>query len=127
MNIFVSLNSKESLYEQVENQVKKQILSGALKAGDIMPSVRVLAKELQIGIITAKRAYDDLVRDGFLMSKAGKGYYVNEVDTDAKKTDYIQKIEKHAEEIAALAVESGIGKKEICEIIERRLQKSERN
>ena len=122
MKIFVSINSNESLYEQVENQIKKQILGGQLVAGDIMPSVRVLAKELQIGIITAKRAYDDLVAGGFLVSKAGKGYYVAEIDSSAKKADYTQKIERHVEAIAALATESGIYKSEIYEIIKRGLE-----
>ncbi len=80
MNIIISNISGVPIYEQIEEQIKTQIMSGALSAGDILPSMRVLAKELKISIITTKRAYEDLERDGYISTVQGKGCYVNAVN-----------------------------------------------
>lgn len=80
MNIIISNISGVPIYEQIEEQIKTQIMSGALSAGDILPSMRVLAKELKISIITTKRAYEDLERDGYISTVQGKGCYVNVVN-----------------------------------------------
>ena len=80
MNIIISNISGIPIYEQIEEQIKTQIMSGALSAGDLLPSMRVLAKELRISIITTKRAYEDLERDGYISTVQGKGCYVNAVN-----------------------------------------------
>lgn len=80
MNIIISNISGVPIYEQIEEQIKTQIMSGAMSAGDILPSMRVLAKELKISIITTKRAYEDLERDGYISTVQGKGCYVNAVN-----------------------------------------------
>ena len=80
MNIIISNISGVPIYEQIEEQIKTQIMSGALSAGDILPSMRVLAKDLKISIITTKRAYEDLERDGYISTVQGKGCYVNAVN-----------------------------------------------
>ena len=76
MDIILSNSSGKPIYEQIEDQVREQILSGALSAGDALPSMRVLAKELRISVITTKRAYEELERDGFLDNVPGKGCFV---------------------------------------------------
>ena len=80
MNIIISNISGVPIYEQIEEQIKTQIMSGALSTGDILPSMRVLAKDLKISIITTKRAYEDLERDGYISTVQGKGCYVNAVN-----------------------------------------------
>ena len=76
MDIILSNSSGKPIYEQIADQVREQILSGALSAGDALPSMRVLAKELRISVITTKRAYEELEREGFLTTVPGKGCFV---------------------------------------------------
>ena len=76
MDIILSNTSGKPIYEQIADQVKEQIMSGTLEAGDALPSMRLLAKELRISVITTKRAYEELERDGFLENVPGKGCFV---------------------------------------------------
>ena len=76
MDIILSNSSGKPIYEQIADQVKEQIMTGALSAGDALPSMRLLAKELRISVITTKRAYEELERDGFLENVPGKGCFV---------------------------------------------------
>lgn len=76
MNIIISNSSEEPIYEQIVRQIKNHIMRGELNGGDLLPSIRVLAKELQISVITTKRAYDELERDGYLETVPGKGSFV---------------------------------------------------
>ncbi|NLW39933.1 MAG: GntR family transcriptional regulator [Tissierellia bacterium] len=76
MRIIVSNSSNEPIYEQISKQIKGMILKGELKEGDLLPSIRGLAKELQISVITTKRAYDELEKEGFIQTVQGKGSYV---------------------------------------------------
>ena len=85
MDIIISNTSGVPIYEQIEEQIKSQIMTGALTAGEALPSMRVLAKELKISIITTKRAYEDLERDGFIESVTGKGSFVKGVNSDIVK------------------------------------------
>ena len=85
MDIIISNSSGVALYEQIEEQIKSQIMTGELMEGDALPSMRVLAKELKISIITTKRAYEDLERDGFIYSVTGKGSFVNGINSDIVK------------------------------------------
>ena len=78
MQIVISHNSKEPIYEQIYQQIKKDILSGELSAGYPLPSMRVLAKEIDVSIITTKRAYEELEKDGLIYSVVGKGSFVSE-------------------------------------------------
>ena len=82
MDIIISNTSGVPIYEQIEEQIKSQIMTGSLVAGEALPSMRVLAKELKISIITTKRAYEDLERDGFIESVTGKGSFVKAVNSD---------------------------------------------
>ena len=85
MDIIISNSSGVALYEQIEEQIKSQIMTGELMEGDALPSMRVLAKELKISIITTKRAYEDLERDGFIYSLTGKGSFVKGINSDLMK------------------------------------------
>ena len=76
MDIIIQNTSGKPIYEQITAQIKNQILSGALQAGDALPSMRLLAKELRISVITTKRAYEELERDGFIETVTGKGSFV---------------------------------------------------
>ena len=76
MNIIISNSSDEPIYEQIMRQIKNHIMRGELNPGDLLPSIRVLAKELQISVITTKRAYDELEREGYLETVPGKGTFV---------------------------------------------------
>ena len=76
MNIIISNSSDEPIYQQITRQIKNMIIEGELKEGDALPSIRKLAKELQISVITTKRAYEELAKEGFINKVAGKGSFV---------------------------------------------------
>ena len=94
MNIILSNSSGVPIYEQIEEQIKSQIMTGDLKEGDALPSMRVLAKDLKISIITTKRAYEDLERDGFIESVTGKGSFVKGINSDMVKENMMFAIEE---------------------------------
>jgi len=93
MDIFISNSSGKPIYEQIADQIKSQIMSGALAAGDALPSMRLLAKELHISVITTKRAYEELERDGFLESVPGKGCFVAPQNRDMVREAQLRKVE----------------------------------
>lgn len=106
MDILISNSSGVPLYEQIEEQIKSQILSGELAEGDALPSMRILAKDLKISIITTKRAYEELERDGFIYSVTGKGSFVKGINSDIVKETIlfdIQELIESAVDKAALA------------------------
>lgn len=102
MHINLSLQSGP-IYEQLKNQIRAQIFSGELKGGEMLPSIRTLAKELTIGIITAKRAYDDLIDEGYLYAVQGKGVFVafrKEEELTNRKLEHLRKLLETAENYA---------------------------
>ena len=94
MNIIISNSSGVPIYEQIEEQIKTQIMAGSLSASDALPSMRMLAKELKISIITTKRAYEDLERDGYISSVQGKGCFVNAMNSDLVKENMLFSIQE---------------------------------
>jgi GntR family transcriptional regulator len=82
MQIIISNSSKEPIYGQIYVQIKKQILTNELKAGEALPSMRQLAKDLDISVITTKRAYEELEKNGFIFSIVGKGSFVSEQNNE---------------------------------------------
>ena len=96
MDIIISNSSGVPIYEQIEEQIKSQIMMGELVEGDALPSMRLLAKELKISIITTKRAYEDLERDGFIESVTGKGSFVKGVNSDMVKENMMFAIQELA-------------------------------
>ena len=97
MNIVISNSSPIPLYEQIQSQIKNHILNSVLKAGDMLPSIRMLAKELKVSIITTKRAYEELEKEGFLKTSAGKGTFVSTANTQRLREVALYEIESKLE------------------------------
>ncbi len=108
LEIIVSNKTSRPLYEQIVTQVKTQIMSGELKAGEALPSIRALAKSLQISVLTVQKAYDILQEDGFMETTAGKGCYVSAQNQDFYLEEQQKKIEEYLNEAIAIARTSGI-------------------
>ncbi len=118
MNLIISNAAGQPIYEQIYTQLKQLILSGELNEGDALPSMRVLAKELRISVITTKRAYEELERDGFLVTVAGKGCFVAGMDRELVREEHLRRIEEHFGEAARLAKSAGVSRAEVMEILE---------
>ena len=116
MIIKLSNASDKPIYEQITEQMKQTILSGALLPGDALPSIRMLAKELKISVMTTKRAYADLERDGFIETVAGKGSFVAERNQDFLREELIRQVEEHLSKSMQLAKTAGMTKDELTEL-----------
>lgn len=108
MNIIISNQCGQPIYEQIGSQIKNMIISGQLAAGDPLPSMRFLAKELRISVITTKRAYEELERDGFIVSITGKGSFVADKNTELIKEQQLRTIESQMQEIIKFAMLCGL-------------------
>lgn len=117
MNIIISNASGRPIYEQILEQIKAMVLSGELKEGDALPSMRLLAKELRISVITTKRAYEELEREGFLVSYPGKGSFIAGQNPELLKEHKRKEIEEHLAQAAELARLCGISREELTEIL----------
>ena len=117
MDIIISNSSGVPIYEQIEEQVKSQIMTGELKEGDALPSMRVLAKDLKISIITTKRAYEDLERDGYIESVVGKGSFVKGMNGDLVKENMLYAIEKFLDKAVDKALLGKVTLEEMQEIL----------
>lgn len=117
MNIQINNSSNDPIYLQIKNQIKAQIMSGNLKPGEQLPSIRFLAKELRISMITAKRAFDELELDGFINSVQGKGNFVAVQNQELIREEYLKKIEVNLQEIVELSEVAGISKDELMEML----------
>ncbi|MCI5751402.1 MAG: GntR family transcriptional regulator [Oscillospiraceae bacterium] len=118
MDIIISNSSGEPIYEQISAQIKGMILNGALKEGDALPSMRVLAQQLRISVITTKRAYEELERDGFIESYTGKGSFVKAQNTELLREENLRRIEELLSQACKKAKSCGIGLDELKEILE---------
>ncbi|MFJ7744738.1 GntR family transcriptional regulator [Peribacillus sp. NPDC097295] len=117
MKIMISNGSKEPIYEQIYYQIKKLILSGDLQEGDSLPSMRQLAKDLQVSIITTKRAYEELEKSGFIYSIVGKGSFVSEQNKEMMRERKIAVIEEHLMIAVQNGKEIGFSLKELKEML----------
>ena len=108
MNLIISNASKAPIYEQIVTQLRQKIASGELAPGDMRPSIRALAKDLRISVITTKRAYDELEHQGLVVTVAGKGCFVAERNPEFIREDVLRQIEEHMQEIARLAGQIGV-------------------
>ena len=117
MEIFISNTSDKPLYEQITAQIKNLILNGALKEGDALPSIRILAKELRISVITTKRAYEELEREGFIVTQSGKGSYVAARNVELIREENYRRIEQQLLTAVNLARLSEISLDEMIEIL----------
>ena len=118
MDIIISNSSTSPIYEQISRQIKDQILQGELKAGDALPSMRMLAKELRISLITTKRAYEDLEKDGILETVPGKGCFVSEKNMEFLREEQLRQVEARLQEAVNAAIPCGLGLEELKEMLE---------
>ena len=117
MNILIDNKSETPIYDQIYSQIKDQIISGALKQDELLPSIRGLAKELRISFITTKRAYEELEKEGFIYTLPAKGCYVAPKNVELLREENLKKIEEHIDEIVRLAASCNLSKQEIMEMV----------
>ncbi len=118
MNIIISNSSSVPIYEQIKNQIINQIMSDELIEGDSIPSIRSLASDIKISVMTIKKAYDELEKEGYIKSVQGKGTFVVPKNTELVKEQANKEIEKHISEIIDIADRFNINKKEILDLFE---------
>ncbi len=116
MDIIISNDSDKPIYEQITSQIKNQIMQGSLREGDALPSMRTLAKELRISVITTKRAYEELERESFITTVVGKGSFIKAADMRLLREENLKRIEEHFQEAIRIASESGVTRQELEEI-----------
>ena len=113
MEIIIRNTGGQPIYEQIYSQLKAQIIAGALSPGEALPSIRALAKDLRISVITTKRAYDELEAEGFLYTVAGKGCFVAEKNLDLIREQQLKELESHLTAAAGLAKSCGLTVEEL--------------
>lgn len=118
MHILIDNKSGIPIYEQIYSQIKAQIIGGSLKEDDSLPSIRNLAKDLRISVITTKRAYDELEREGFIYTVAAKGCFVAPKNVELLREENLKKIEDLMEEILRLSKSCNLTKADILEMFQ---------
>jgi len=116
MDILISNASGQPIYDQITSQIKNLIVSGVLAPGEALPSIRSLAKDLRISVITTKRAYDELEAEGFLYTVAGKGCFVAEKNVELIREEHLKQIESHLQSAAELAAACNLTSEELLEM-----------
>lgn len=116
MDIIISNAVDQPIYEQIYTQIKNQIISGKLAEDEMLTSIRVLAKDLRISVITTKRAYDELEKEGFIYARSGKGFFVAKKDLKLVREGNLKLIEEYLQKISALAEACSLEEDEIIEM-----------
>lgn len=116
MQILIDNRSGISIYDQIYTQIKEQIISGALEENEMLPSIRGLARDLRISVITTKRAYDELEREGFIYTVPAKGCFVAARNVELLREENLRKIEQHMQEIRKLSAACRLSPAEIAEM-----------
>lgn len=124
MHIIIRNTGDVPIYEQIVTQIKSAIVAGELSEGEALPSMRLLAKELRISLITTKRAYEELERDGFIVTMTGRGSFVAAKNLELLREEKRKQVEALLAQAAQAARTAGISEKELCELI-RLLYKDE--
>ena len=117
MNITISNSSGKPIYEQITSQRKNDIITGELKPGDALPSMRLLAKELRISVITTKRSYNDLEQEGFIETITGKGSFVADRDISIIREGSLRMAEEYLSKAVEIARENGLSLEELTEVL----------
>lgn len=110
-------NSGIPIYQQIAEQFQEDILAGKMKQGEYLPSIRGLAKELRISVITTMKAYEELEKQGLITAVQGKGYYVNAQDSEMLREQHMRKMEEHLQNAIAAAKIAGISSEELIETL----------
>lgn len=117
MVVYIDNKSGAPIYDQIYSQIKTQIISGAIQANEMLPSIRALAKDLRISFVTTKRAYDELEKDGFLYTIQGKGCFVAPKNTELLREENLKKIEDHIDAIVQLAASCNLRSEDILDMV----------
>lgn len=118
MDIIISSNSSKPIYEQITGQMKAMVMSGQLKQGDPIPSMRALAKSLHISVITVQRAYEDLQRDGFIETTVGKGSFISASSKEFYQEEQQRLAEEHLQNAAEIGRRANISLAKLQELLE---------
>lgn len=118
--MLILINNKNGvpIYDQIYSQIKSQIINGKLEEDAPLPSIRSLAKDLHISVITTKRAYEELEKDGFIYTAPGRGSFVAKKNTELLREENLRQIEKHMEEIIRLAASCNLDKNDIASMLD---------
>ena len=125
VTILIDNKSGAPIYDQIYSQIKNQIISGALKEDEMLPSIRALAKDLRISFITTKRAYEELEKEGFIYTLPAKGCYVAPKNIELIREENLKKIEEYIDKIIKLAPSCNLSKEDIIEMIDFSLEGQE--
>ena len=117
MDIIISNSSNDPIYLQIVNQIKSMIMRGELSPGEALPSMRNLAMQMRVSLITTKRAYEELERDGFIETYTGRGSFVKAQNTELLREESLKQIEEHLQKAADKAKMSGIAYRELKDIL----------
>lgn len=117
MDVIISNSDPKPIYEQITEQIKNQIITGVLAPGDALPSMRLLAKDLRISVITTKRAYSDLEHDGFVETVAGKGCFVAAKNREFLREEQLRRAEESLQAAVDIAKRGGITLAELDEML----------
>lgn len=117
MEIIISNSSDKPIYEQVSSQIKNKIMNGTLEAGEMLPSMRALAKDLHISAITVQRAYEDLTRDGFIETVSGKGSFVASQNKEFIQEEQLRKAEELLQQVVDIGRSHGISYEQMANIL----------
>ena len=118
MELIIRNVTNQPIYDQIYSQIKAQIIAGQLRPGEALPSIRALAKDLKISVITTKRAYDELEAQGLIDTVAGKGCFVAENNLDLIREQQLRELEGHLSAAAALARGCGVARRELEEMLD---------
>lgn len=122
MNIYIDNKTGTPIYDQIYTQIKNQIINGKLAEDDPLPSIRNLAKDLKISVITTKRAYEELEREGFIYTLQGKGCFVAKKNVELLREENLKSIEEHIQEIRKIAAAENLSNNELLEIFRINLE-----
>ena len=125
MEIIISNNVNKPIYEQITSQIKAQIMSGELQAGESIPSMRALAKSIHVSVITVQKAYEDLQRDGFIETTVGRGSFVSAQNRDFVQEEQQRLAEENLQEAAEIGRSNGISLGKFIEILTMFYQEEE--
>ena len=117
MNIIISNSSNKPIYEQITDQIKNMILHGELKSGDVLPSMRFLAKELRISVITTKRAYEELEREGYIDTATGRGSFVANKNPELLREEHLKMIEEYLTRAVEIGRISAVSQEDMVEML----------
>lgn len=126
MNIILSNTDSTPIYEQITRQLRAKIVSGELAPGAALPSMRLLAKELRISVITTKRAYEELEREGLIVTQTGRGSFVAEVSGERLREEQLRAVEKHLADAVHAAKMGGLTAEEFIEIAKTAFEEGEK-